>query len=384
MFRGYLYGYLNTFYNYIRLTGVDVKKYKQQKYLQAASFLKLDGYRKRFFLSSCKLLGLFENIIYSVSVTVQLINVLIHKTINRNTCEIYQEGNCVCVYGYGAWNLTTLISKAGIELENVVFVTCPCRDNTMYDKYKRYDLTMNLTIREVLSSYANSIRMICFIKYKYGYRDVLFHTNNSFEYFLVYSFYLKHPEFKVCYVDLYDRWAYLFGSLTNYKILIQHGMLIKGANYIKKVGNVNVCYAFNAEQKDVLQKKLIGNISELHYLPTLKLTNCISQNENGFRDLLLICSHFYYEKEKEMIQLFSQKGGWNLYIKPHPLDDIEPYTLLANTFKINIIGKSDFPKVDLAVSYASTLALEYQMAGVLVLQYDNPRFDEEIRRLINE
>ena len=382
MFRGYLYGYLNTFYNYIRLTGVDGKSYKQQKYLQTASYLKLDGYKKRFFLSSCKLLGLFENIIYFVSVTVQLISLLIHKTISGNTCKIYQNENCVYVYGYGAWNLTTLISKAGIKLENVVFVTCPCRDNSVYDKYKRYDLTMNLTIREVLSSYTNSIRLIYYIKHKYGYRDVLFHANNSFEYFLVYSFYLKHPEVKLCYVDLYDRWAYLFGSLKNHKTLIQHGMLIDGMPFVKKVGDVDDCYVFNEEQLRILHTKLIGKIGRIHYLPTLKLTGSVIQHKNNKKDIMIICSHFYFAKEKKMVDLFYKSEKWNIYMKPHPLDDIEPYKEFSERFDVGLLGKVDFPMVDLAVSYASTLALEYQMAGVPVLQYDDSDFEEKLKKFL--
>lgn len=383
MFRSYIYGYLNEFFVGLWLTGVDLKYYKQQKFIQASNYLKLNGKTRQLFLSSCGILSFFENLIYLLLVTWQLFIVIVYRFLHNNINKIDSSDDIV-VYGYGAWNLKTLLLKASIDINRVVFITYPCRNNSIYRDNRVYDLSSDLSIYDIIKSYLYSIRMIFFIKAKYGKRDALFHASNSFEYFLVYLFYLKHPEYKLCFVDLYDRWANMYGALKNTKILIQHGMIADGASFVKKIGSVDVCYVLNEQQKEVLLDLLIDNIRECKTLPSLVLSDSILKDLNGKKSMLIICSHFYFEKEKIIISKIGQETNWNVFIKPHPLDDIEPYVFLAQKYKMNILGKSDFPRVDLAISYASTLALEYQMAGVKVLQYNDPYFEEELKKLIYE
>ena len=379
MFCSYLYGYLNTYYANRILSQCSDGTYKREKVRLAGNYLKLSGKSLSLFTASFGLWSCAENVLYIFIVTYYLLKVLLTK-VRRNKSQQVNKAKDIFVYGYGAWNLFTLIKKTEINIDDVVVITYPCRDNSSYDQRRRFDLSQDLTVAEIFQAYGCALRMIFFIKHKYGSRDALFHTSNSFEYFSVYLFYLKHPDYKICFVDLYDRWAYMFGSLKNYKILIQHGMITRGSLFIKKTGDVDECYAFSEEQKEILLETLIKTIKICRYLPKLSLYT-LSDTQSGRRTLLIICSHFFYDKEKQIVEKLSLSKKWDLYLKPHPLDDIAPYTTLASTYNAVLVGKEEFPKVDLAISYASTLALEYQIAGVKVLQYNDSDFEEELQKL---
>lgn len=381
MFRSYLYGYLNLFFISLSLTGSNELNYISRKYIEAADYLKLHNNKRRIFLKLCNLLGFVECYLYALIVTYDVIRIMTRKLYSPKVNAI-NASNDILAYGDGGWNLITLIDKSDICLDDVVFVTYPLRDNSMYRKYKHIDITLDLTYREICISYVYALRMIFFIKQKYGRRDVLFRSNSSLEYFLVSLFYIKHPEYKLCFINLLDRWAYLFGLLPNDKILIQHGMIVEGSSFIRKIGKVDMLYAFNDQQVRILKESILSNVGIIKYLRGLELTNCIQKKKNGKDDLLLICNHFFWEKEENIIKMLGKSKKVNVYIKPHPNDDVVPYSILASRYDMTLLGKTDFPKVDLAISYLSTLALEYEIAGVKVLLHSDHNFEEELKKVI--
>ncbi len=381
MFRSYIYGYLNTYYNLMKLTNTDEHEYKREKFARAASYLKLHGRKRTVFIVLCGLLAYIENAVYVISITITLFRFIFNKVFHQNVYHVNSEKDII-VYGYGSWNLISLIQKAGLNNDDLVFLTYPFRDNRAYQNYKNVNVAAELDLKEILRSYWYAIRMIFFIKRKYGYRDVLFHTNNAMEFFLIGFYYLKHADYKVCFVDLYDRWANMFGSLKNYKILIQHGYIYQNFHAVKKVGSANVAYVFNETQKRILLECLFYKFVDSKQLSIMQFSANEKLIENNKKNLLIICNHLFFEKEKYVVEILSHSNKWNIYIKPHPLDDQTHYERLVSQYQVIMLGKRDFPKVDIAISYASTLALEYQMAGVHVIQYNDSDFEFELKRLV--
>ena len=61
----------------------------------------------------------------------------------------------------------------------------------------------------------------------------------------------------------------------------------------------------------------------------------------------------------------------NIYLKPHPGDKDNPeYPRMAEQYDAVIVPKTGYPKVDVVISYDSTLADEYDDVGVHVIRYD--------------
>ena len=89
---------------------------------------------------------------------------------------------------------------------------------------------------------------------------------------------------------------------------------------------------------------------------------------NNKLNVMLVCNMLFFESEKEIIYALT-KEGINLYIKPHPKDNAEIYKALKSSSFI-ILGANEFPKVDIVISYQSTLGVKYEQAGVKVLWYD--------------
>ena len=51
------------------------------------------------------------------------------------------------------------------------------------------------------------------------------------------------------------------------------------------------------------------------------------------------------------------------------MDVKDNYVKLCEKYGYSLLGRTDFPKVDFVISYNSSLAIEYQDAGVQVLIY---------------
>jgi hypothetical protein len=65
----------------------------------------------------------------------------------------------------------------------------------------------------------------------------------------------------------------------------------------------------------------------------------------------------------------------NIYLKPHPADNIDTYEKLKDEYpEIVILSKFDYPKVDYVISYDSTLADEYEMHDLPVIRYKDDDF----------
>jgi len=88
----------------------------------------------------------------------------------------------------------------------------------------------------------------------------------------------------------------------------------------------------------------------------------------------------FFEKEKEIIEDLSKKNI-NLYVKPHPHSLFDPYEKLNISNNFVILQREDFPKVDIVISYSSTLATAYENYGIKVLNYDDELFKYKYEKI---
>ena len=180
-----------------------------------------------------------------------------------------------------------------------------------------------------------------------------------------------------------DRWAILFDeSHQTSKTLLQHGVESTNYKYPIKLKNITELYAFNAKSCELLKNTILDCSPAVKFLrPTIKLTSCSS----SAKLLVLIVSPISPLKEREeYIVKKLQCNDIDIYIKPHYQNkDYSFYEYLAQDNRFNLIKEQIFPKVDLVVSYDSTLVLEYQMCGIDVLLYDNKTLEEIVDSIFN-
>ena len=88
----------------------------------------------------------------------------------------------------------------------------------------------------------------------------------------------------------------------------------------------------------------------------------------------------FFDKEIEVIKDLSSKNV-NLYVKPHPSDNPNSYEKLLVNNNFLLLDKGDYLKVDLVISYISTLATEYENNGVQVLRYDDKLFESNYNKI---
>ena len=237
--------------------------------------------------------------------------------------------------------------------------------------YKENDTSIlsAISFEDIFSSFISSISIVICMFRKYRKRDCFFRSYSSFEYLLTCCF-VKNTENDndFVYFNTFDRWAVLFCNVKSKSIFIQHGSLTD--DILIKVGTPSEAYYISTAQKDILERNLFKYTPAIvKYRPSLKLTNLSNVRSNGKKNVLLVCCNRCLNEEWEIVKTVSPLV--NIYIKPHPADTHNPaYLTMASTYGGVIVEKSEYPKVDIVISYESTLADEYEDVGVKVIRYE--------------
>ncbi len=272
-----------------------------------------------------------------------------------------------------------LRSLDGVE---IVTVHIPFIKNSF--KNREIELLSVISFKDVFDSFICAIGVVCFISNKYRKSDILFRSYSSFEYFLTCRFIQKvEKNNKLVYYSTYDRWGFLFCRANTEVIFIQHGKLDYITQLIR-VGTPSIAYYLSPEQKTILEDTLFtSQVKDVRYRKTLQFThNVVINHENGKPNVLIVSSSYFMDAVLKITRILYLET--NIYVKPHPGEKkLEIYDFLEKKYGVNILDKTDYPKVDLVLSYNSTLADEYDMAGVRVVRWDLLKDLSEVKNLIH-
>ncbi len=256
----------------------------------------------------------------------------------------------------------------------IPFTLCDYKENEI-------DILSSLRFSDIFSSFVGSLSVIWTIYLKYGRRDFLFRSYSSFEYLLTCCFVKNATDNNsFVYYNTYDRWAFLMCN-TKESTFIQHGKLNDDLKLIK-VGTPHIAYYLNSSQKDVLDRVLFkSSVENVLYRPCLECTNDSFLKHNGKKNVLLVCWSMNIDKEWFMCRMLHKDV--NLYIKPHPADkENTEYQKMVDELGCVIVPKTSYPKVDIVISYDSTLADEYDNIGLKVIRYDKLKDLNDIKSVI--
>lgn len=254
----------------------------------------------------------------------------------------------------------------------------------IFDGIKQISILDGLRQSDIWRAYRYSLRLSTFMDKRYGKDDMFFRSYSSFEFFLA-SFFLSQLDKskKVVYVETYSRWAHLSGHLPQKVTFVQHGIIGKELNFLIKIGSPNEAYFLNEKEAGYCCEYLFYKKPVIKFLDGLKFTSNEKLLDNGNINVLVVCHYIYFDIEKKIASAVIALGGYNVYMKPHPLDPRDQYIKLCKEIGAIIMDKQDYPNVDVVIAYNSTLAVEYADAGVDVIRHDETDFEEIINKLNN-
>lgn len=167
-----------------------------------------------------------------------------------------------------------------------------------------------------------------------------------------------------------DRWAILFDAIpSKRKILIQHG-LSPSFEIPHMLNHIDEFYSISNKTWEDAYKYLMNCKPKLKLMkPTIKITDLCNKS---FK-VLLVTHVLYFDIEKQAIINLQDKEV-ELYVKKHPtLINDGCYKFLLHDYRFNYIENAVFPKVNLVISYDSTLAYEYMVYNIPVYFYNSDR-----------
>ena len=385
MKKHYLLAYLNQYFLY---SSVYIGKYENYKKRKAHNVLDYLHISKN---SQSKFVTVLLFFVSKMELLISLIIVTYYLCLSIILCLLYRKSNVdgrVLVLGTGLHNFNELLSHTKYLPEQIVIVDQPFHKTNVYSSFKHLKIWGWMNIFTLVCCYIKSFQLICFQYFKYKKRDVFFRSYSSFEYFLCYHFFSALDESSiVLFTSTFDRWAYLFGHIKCTKVFVQHGMLEDGHAYIfsQKVGRVDFAYYLSEKQRVICQKYLFENAADYSIMKSTRDFNAYNKLvKNGKKQVLIICNHLFYDEEKNIINYLCALNRYNLYVKPHPMDDASPYDQLKSRYGFSILDRRDFIEVDCVISYKSTLAMEYEEKNTNVIYYGSFQSMEDLTELIDK
>lgn len=253
----------------------------------------------------------------------------------------------------------------------------------MPDK-ERHNVLEQISVLEVIKAYFWSVVAIFAATIK-THGKYLYRNYQCFEYVLTYYFFNKVSTHSTLYfVNHLDRWAILFNyAPQRNKVLLQHGIESPKADWPVKLTNVNKAYVFAESQKERMVNAVLGHLPEIVVMPpTITLTDMPSAKKINI--VIIACDNYMlYNKEEYLIKNLVM-DDLRIYVKIHPgKNDYQKYVNLQKTVNpnIEIIATPIFPHVDAAVSYYSTLGVEYEIRRIPVFYYDTMELDKIVDKI---
>lgn len=236
-----------------------------------------------------------------------------------------------------------------------------------------------------------------------GEASILFQSYTALDWVITFGALTKIAPSKIITAEHHDRWAVLLDSYCEGVnksggdriefVLVQHGLefestyekmielgLSKGLPY--KLKNLKVIYVYDFRQLEVFKRFIVCERSFClgllfrFYSYKLPLVETGVNNKTVLIIGNVACEAFHLELYLKLNDIFS----FTCFYKPHPVLGSSSNVISAGW--IFIVDKDYFPLVDLVVSYPSTLANEYEAAGVKVIEHAFDADCADIRNMI--
>ena len=377
LFKLYLLGYLNEYYvNKLLVLNDDNLSYKRFKIDKTISYLNLPKKLTFVIISSIGLISLVEIFISIFILFSFFLYYVLLLAFTKNTKILNKK----LVFGINDdFYYHKFVERINMNAEDFHILYSPCSNNNIRNENK-ISILSGVSLAHLFKSLLFSFEMIFFLYYRFGNRDIFFRGYSSFNFFITSFFVFKSSLSNQYYSDAqYCRWAHLLGNIDHESNLVQHGIILDKIK-LHKIGRVNFAYYISAEQKITFEKLLLYNIPD-----SLQIANKLKYNiflKEDIFSVLLICNSLYFEKEQKVIKYLNELNLC-LYVKPHPNESPKKYLDENFNKKFILLNNYDIPKVDLVISYPSSLAYDFLNNGTRVLFYQDKNFETSIFDLIS-
>lgn len=267
---------------------------------------------------------------------------------------------------------------------NIGTIKIPFVKNTY--KENEINVISVLCIKDIFDAFLSCIGMIFYMTHRFRKDDILFRSYSSFEYFLTCRFVKKtEKENHFIYYNTYDRWAFLMCHANSEVTFIQHGIMDDVAYQVKliKVGTpLRAIYISQNQKKNVEDLLFESKPIFVGYRKTLEFThNEVLNKSIDKSNVLIISASAFIDTVFKIVEILH--NDVNLYVKPHPGEKwLDFYDEISRNFNVGILEKTDYPKVDVVISYRSTLADEYENAGIEVIRWDTIDNISKIKEIV--
>lgn len=366
IFESFLKGYENQKKSYdslLKSTGKSIS-HKEFKIERVLNYFGCSKTLKGPFLSIFYIMGFLE---FPFSIFILLVRFLIVLVKKNKAKKNHLDDNILLSLSTKEPFYEGLMSNFNLNY-SVLKIPFMHLDNS---RHKEINVLSGVSIMNIIIAYLWSLQFVSKYLFHYSGKDLFFRFYSCFEYFLTYFFIINSKEQIVYYFfNTYDRWSYLMDISEHNTIWIQHGILYDDIKFAK-LNNIKIAYYISPSQKNICESVLFNCKPTAFYRKTIELTpldSCFY--EIGKKNVLLICNTFFFENEKEIINSIDY-NQYILILKTHPKHSTELYQKYVNNRTIWLAKPFTFPRVDYVISYASTLADEYEAVGIKVFRYDS-------------
>lgn len=279
---------------------------------------------------------------------------------------------------------------------NIAFLTLS-KPRQFNSKGRNVSVSEILNFRDVLHIFLVSCKVHLYLKKCEGGR-LAFQSYAVVGWLAMYYALRKVNPTHIITAEHHDRWAVLADfyseqrSVDSEKLsftVVQHGLEFNDT-YKKmrslgfsdglpcKIKHLSQIYCYSDEQFSIFAKNIFSNYSQaqnvacVYYQFGLILSDVLGTRKSVLFVGSPICEDFHVK----LYSMIDARMSVECYYKPHPTSEVDK---AINKLGWNVIGDKDFfPRVNLVVSYPSTLVDEYRNAGVLVVQHPFECGDEEL------
>lgn len=378
MMRCYLLGYITTRHNDYKIVSenLEYNTYKDLRQEIAIETLMVYGMNKKIASFIVKYIAPFERFV-SILLCVKEFIFSVFKFCFTNK-QIYRNKKFYPKLNYQESRILNMWKSAGLTENDFTVIDIP-QQATKYIEIPSVSVYSGITFNQLCKSFVYSIRLCWFMISKYRKNDSIFRVHSCYSYFLCFFFVANLDESnELIFCNHYDRWMYLFGNFRLHKTYIQHGKL--WIDYIKRI-NCDVAYYLSKSQQTILEHTLWSNKPEARFRKIFEYSGQDKIKSNGGKNLLIVCYESYTSKHEAVVKAIYDKNV-NIYLKPHPNDNFEIYQKFKKMYPdIVVLEKFDYPKVDVVISYDSTLADEYEMHDITVIRYENSDYEKQLNNI---